>query len=220
MYKKLLLSFIILTVSAICFSNEYISVNSNSKTLEYHNHDTYEVWYDTYYNNPSFVIWDLTFEDAVLSDSSNNRAKSGFKQCGSSAKENGYTKSGFDKGHMCPNNDRDWSKESSLNTFRACNICPQTGALNRGNWKKYEAYAHTLANKYQLVTIVCGPIYTTRDRVIIPGNIVVPNAFFKVFIINNKIFECYIFYQNNTFEMANINKIEKLTGLKFKIKKD
>ena len=160
----------------------------------------------------------MTFEDAALSDSVDNRAKSGFRQCMSSAKEIGYIKSGYDRGHMCPNNDRDWSKESSINTFRTCNICPQTSALNRGNWKKYEAYAHSLANRYQLVTIVCGPLYTTKDRLSLVGDIVIPNAFFKIFIVNNKIFECYIFYQNNIVENTTIDEIESLTKFKFNVK--
>lgn len=218
MYKKLSIFCIFLFLVFNIYANEYVKVKY-SGDLEYHNHETYEVWYNTEYNNPVFVIWDLTFEDATLSDSVDNRAKSGFKQCGSSAKENGYAKSSYDKGHMCPNNDRDWSKESSLNTFRACNICPQTAALNRGNWKKYEAYAHTLANKYQLVTIICGPIYTTKDKLVLDGNIAVPNAFFKIFIVNNKIFECYIFYQDNTFKQATIEEIEQLTKLKFILNK-
>lgn len=215
MLKKLLVFYIFLVFNLS--ANEYIEVKYPGE-LEYHNHETYEVWYNTNYNNPAFVIWNLTFEDALLSDSADNRATSRFKQCGSSAKENGYTKSGFDKGHMCPNNDRDWSIESSLNTFRACNICPQTIALNRGNWKKYEAYAHNLAKRYQLVTIVCGPLYTTNDRLSLVGDIIIPNAFFKIFIINNKVFECYIFYQNNTFEQVPIDKIEELTKFKFTVK--
>lgn len=217
MHKKLSIFCIFLFLVFNLSANEHIEVKYQGE-LEYHNHETYEVWYSTNYNNPAFVIWDLTFEDAALSDSADNRAKSGFRQCMSSAKEIGYIKSGYDRGHMCPNNDRDWSKESSINTFRTCNICPQTSALNRGNWKKYEFYAHILANKYQIVTIVCGPLYTTKDRLLLVGDIVVPNAFFKIFIVNNKIFECYIFYQNNIVENTTIDEIENLTKFKFNVK--
>ncbi len=219
MYKKVSIACIFLFLFLLfnLSANEHIEVKYPGE-LEYHNHETYEVWYNTNYNNPAFVIWDLTFEDVTLSDSADNRTTFRFKQCGSSAKEKGYTKSGFDKGHMCPNNDRDWSIESSLNTFRACNICPQTIALNRDNWKKYEAYAHNLVKRYQLVTIVCGPLYTTNDRLSLVEDIIVPNAFFKIFIINNKVFECYIFYQNNTFEQVSISKIEELTKFKFTVK--
>lgn len=217
MYKKVSIACVFLFLLFNLSANDYIEVKYPGE-LEYHNHETYEVWYNTNYNNPAFVIWDLTFEDATLSDSVDNRTTPRLKQCGSSAKENSYTKSGFDKGYMGPNNDRYWSIESSLNTVRACNICPQTIALNRGNWKKYEAYAHNLAKGYQLVTIVCGPLYITNDRLSLVGDIIIPNAFFKIFIINNKIFECYIFYQNNTFEQVSIDKIEELTKFKFIVK--
>lgn len=216
---KRFLLFLLLTLGFNCFANKYIEAVS-TKNLEYHTHETYEVWYDTVFHNPAFVIWDLTFEDATLADAASDNRSSSFKQCGSSARHSDYAKTGFDRGHMCPNNDRDWSKESAAETFRMCNVCPQSSSLNRGNWKKYEAYTHELAKKYQLVTVACGPIYTLGGMVTLKGGVVVPDAFFKIFVINGKVFECYIFYQNNTFEPVTLSKIEELSNLEFKIKEN
>jgi len=72
MFKKLSIFCIFLFLIFNLTANEHIEV-AYSGELEYHNHETYEVWYNTSYNNPAFVIWDLTFEDAVLADSVDNR---------------------------------------------------------------------------------------------------------------------------------------------------
>lgn len=217
---KKLISFISFFFIAIfLFANEHISIVSDVE-YEFHKHETYEVWYDVENHSPAYVIWDLTFEEANLSDAAkDNRKSGGFTKCGSSAKHSDYNKTGYDRGHMCPNNDRDWSKESSAETFRMCNICPQTPALNRGVWKDFEAYGHKLAKKHQLVTIACGPIYnnTLTNRIFIGSSKVrVPEAFFKIFVYNKNV-ECYIFCQNNTYRKVDLSQIEKFTNYKFSL---
>ena len=212
--KRFLSLIVTLLLMSFSFANSHVGVIS-ALNLEYHDHDTYEVWYDIDMKNPAFVIWDLTYEDAVESDAANNRKSWSFQKCGIAPNEKAYSKSGFDKGHMCPNNDRDWSLDSAKNTFRTCNICPQSPSLNRGVWKKYEKRGHDLAKKHMLVTIVCGPAYTSDDNFQLADGQRIPNAFFKVFVIDNKFEECYIFYQNNTVEKVDIKDVEKLTKLHF-----
>lgn len=168
------------------YSNSHADIAGVNR-YEHHDHDTYELWFDTNWKNPAIVVWDLTAEEAILSDQSSNRAGGSFVACGSakSASRN-YPNSGYDRGHMCPNNDRDWSKSASKNTFRACNICPQLPDLNRsgGAWFNYEKYGHTLAKEHMLVTIVCGPYYDSSiaPKYIGKDNVRVPDGFFKVFV--------------------------------------
>ncbi len=208
--KVFSLFFSLIFILSSVFTNDYIKVLSD-KEMEYHDHETYELWYDTEYNNPAYVIWDLTKDEAINSDNSmGNRPGSHFAKCKSSADEKIYSKSGYDKGHMCPNNDRDWSSSSAKNTFRTCNICPQTPLLNRGIWKKYEEYGHIVAKENELVTIVCGPIYLTESYL---GNIRIPDKFYKIFYYNDKC-ECYIFDQNNNIVETSIEEIEKLANIK------
>lgn len=204
---------------SMVFANENLEI-IKKQALEYHDHETYELWYDVENRNPAYVIWDITFEDAILSEAVNNRTTSKFTVCKSSVKEIVYSKSGYDKGHMCPSNDRDWSKESSYNTFRMCNVCPQTPALNRGSWKKYEKRGHELAKKYQKVTIAAGPIYENNENVfLIKGGVRIPDAFFKVFYADGKFLEAYIFYQDGSTVTKSISDIEKVAKLQFVAKK-
>lgn len=221
--KKLLGLTPLLFLFSIVNANEHVKVYYN-KNYEYHDHETYEVWYDVEYHNPAVVIWDLTFEDAIQSEAASDTRASKFTKCTNTVSTQVYTKTGYDRGHMCPNNDRDWSKESSENTFRMCNVTPQTSTLNRGIWQKYERMGHELAKKNMLVTIVCGPIYidNSKSEIWISDNDVpkvrVPDYFFKIFIINNKIDSCWIFDQSGIQpKSVNIKEIEKQIGISFEV---
>lgn len=58
--------------ASLLVANEHVSVTSD-KQYEYHNHETFEVWYDVDTKNPAYVIWDLTAEDAIISAQNNHR---------------------------------------------------------------------------------------------------------------------------------------------------
>lgn len=221
MIKKLITLFLLCSP---LFANEYLKITSNKK-LEYHDHETYESWYDVEYKNPAFVIWNLTAKEAEDSDKETGNRSSSFKQCGSSATHKMYTvsknetdKVRYDRGHMCPNNDRDWSKESAAETFRMCNVAPQRHSLNNGSWKKYEKYGHELAKNYKFVTIACGPIYDTINFVN-DTDIRVPDRFFKIFVVEGKIIEAYIFDKNGGDPLyVSEKEIERVAKIKFEVK--
>ena len=56
-----------------------------------------------------------------------------------------YTNTGFDRGHMCPSDDRDGSDADNAVTFLMTNIMPQAPQLNQGIWAELEDYARSLA---------------------------------------------------------------------------
>lgn len=84
-----------------------------------------------------------------------------------------YTGSGFDRGHICPNADRNGSPDSMAATFLMTNMTPQTPDLNRGPWQKLEAYLRTLVTRGSDVYIVSG-VYgengKIKRKVTIPSN--------------------------------------------------
>lgn len=84
-----------------------------------------------------------------------------------------YTRSGFDKGHVCPSADRSASVEGMTATFLMTNMTPQTGDLNRGPWQKLEGYLRTLVTRGSDVYIVAG-VYgekgKLKNKVSIPTN--------------------------------------------------
>lgn len=202
------------------FGNDYVKVSSATE-YEYHDHDTYEVWFDTFNKNPAYVIYTLRAEDVIEAEAVNNRKSWSFVKCGSAnAGNRNYPKSGFDQGHMCSSASQDWSIESAKNTFRACNICPQTPALNRGIWKSYEDYERRLAKEHMVVTIICGPVYYNDKYAPVyigKDNIRVPDGFFKMFVYDGKVQMTLLFTQSNEVSGTTLRKIEQLENFEVEV---
>lgn len=93
-----------------------------------------------------------------------------------------YTRSGYDRGHMCPAADQKWSEEAMNDCFVMANICPQLNDLNAHAWKNLEDRERQWAQRDSAIWIVCGPIYLQGEEVKTIGTpkIRVPDAFFKV----------------------------------------
>lgn len=67
-----------------------------------------------------------------------------------------YTGYGFDRGHMCPSDDRDLSDSDNANTFRMTNIAPQAPELNQNTWGDLEDYCRTLITDGNELYIIAG----------------------------------------------------------------
>jgi endonuclease G, mitochondrial len=68
-----------------------------------------------------------------------------------------YTNSGFDKGHICPSDDRDAGKVDNDATFYMTNMIPQSPICNRQTWGDLEDYCRELAIEGNELFIVAGP---------------------------------------------------------------
>jgi endonuclease G len=68
-----------------------------------------------------------------------------------------YDGSGFDRGHMCPAQDRSARQEDMDATFYMTNIVPQSPSSNQRGWERLESYCRDLAKKGHELHIVCGP---------------------------------------------------------------
>ena len=101
-----------------------------------------------------------------------------------------YTNSGFDRGHLCPSDDRDGSFEDNDETFLMTNIAPQAPNHNRGIWADLEAYSRKIAEAGNELYIVAG-VYGKggtgsnggKTNTLENGKIVVPESFWKVIVI-------------------------------------
>ncbi len=67
-----------------------------------------------------------------------------------------YTNSGFDRGHMCPSDDRDGSSTDNAATFLMSNIVPQAPINNQQTWKSLEDYCRTLMDQGNELYIISG----------------------------------------------------------------
>ena len=101
-----------------------------------------------------------------------------------------YTGTGFDRGHICPSDDRDGSDTDNAATFKMSNISPQAPVLNQQTWGDLENYCRTLLNQGKELYITAGGYGnggtgslggTTTS--IAGGTIKVPAYFWKVIVV-------------------------------------
>jgi len=124
---------------------------------------------------------------------------------------------------MAPAGDMKWSEQAMRESFYLTNICPQNHNLNAGDWKSIEEKAREWASAYEHLYIVCGPIVAEKPQTIGTCKIVVPEAFFKVFLskIDKHWHTIGFVCPNQAGHKAlstyckTIDEIEDLTGIDF-----
>jgi endonuclease G len=101
-----------------------------------------------------------------------------------------YTGSGFDRGHMCPHEDRSANDDMSHATFVMTNIIPQSPNVNRKAWEQLEIYCRDLAKQGKTLYIISGPAGTcgtgskgSLSSMGMVGHVVVPAKCWKVIMV-------------------------------------
>lgn len=101
-----------------------------------------------------------------------------------------YTNTGFNRGHLCPSDDRDGSDADNEVTFLMTNVMPQAPILNQVTWGNLEDYARSLIyDGYEVYTVAGG--YGAggtgsnggTTTTIAFGNITVPSRYWKVLVV-------------------------------------
>jgi endonuclease G, mitochondrial len=67
-----------------------------------------------------------------------------------------YTNTGFNRGHMCPSEDRTRTQADNDSVFFMTNMIPQSGTLNSGQWAQLEGYCRTLSQSGDKLYIYSG----------------------------------------------------------------
>jgi endonuclease G, mitochondrial len=147
------------------------------------------------YNNgrgtPNWVAWHLSSAwkgTATRCDCFASEAllPSGFYKVTSTA----YTSTGFDRGHLCPSDDRDGSATDNAATFTMSNMVPQAPANNQGLWANLEAYCRTLitaGNELYIISGAYGSGGTGSNggttTTINNGRVTVPSRLWKIVVV-------------------------------------
>jgi endonuclease G len=146
------------------------------------------------YNNtkgtPNWVSWRLADSDLGTAPRKpfhpDDELPSGFKK----VTPKDYNGSGFDRGHMCPHDDRAKNDASSTATFVMTNMVPQSPQNNQKAWDRLEEYCRSLVRGTNRVCyIIDGPVgqggigrqgfrNTTPN-----GQVVVPSGTWKVIMV-------------------------------------
>jgi endonuclease G len=151
--------------------------------------------YTMSYNNakgePNWVSWHLSPAwkgaaarcDCFAAD--NSLPTSFFK-----APSTSYSLTGFDRGHLCPSEDRDSTSTDNASTFLMSNMFPQSPNLNRVTWVALENYCRTLMDAGNELYILAGGYGTGGSgsnggitSTIASGSITVPARCWKVIVV-------------------------------------
>ncbi len=201
-----------------------IPVISNGKQGQILQRTGYTLSYDSKNKTPQWVAWELTKEETRGQEERSTEFLPDPDVIGSQVVTYDYSHSGYDRGHMAPAGDMKWNKQAMQESFYMSNICPQDHNLNTEDWNDLEMKAREWARRYGKVYIVCGPIYNgKRNEYIGEHRVKVPDAFFKVILINNdnKQYALGFLFENEAGErpleeyLTSVDYIEKLTGMDF-----
>lgn len=172
---------------------------------------------------PNWVAWELLGSETDGAESRYNTFWQDQKVEGCPNTKD-YSRSGYDRGHLCPAADQKWSRQAMIDCFSMANMAPQNHSLNSGAWNTLEKKERIWAQRDSAIVIIAGPIYEKNDTERIgDAGVRVPSAFFKVIIAP------YIesprgigFIYPNMSSPGNmkdysmsIDEVEKITGIDF-----
>ena len=180
-------------------------------------HDTYSTLFAVDYQNPEVALAYLDRE---------NVNEKGFKRPTSFTVQNApkkvkvrpadFTNTGFERGHMIPNDMFDYNVDKQKDTFSVYNISPQYPECNADGsaWWKIEQQIELRAWDYGRVYVITGPILDKKPNQyekISAHEIVVPEKYYKILISYNTDADIDEFESIEIYFFSNTPASEKIT---------
>lgn len=188
-------------------------------------HNYYKLCYSEKHEQ---AIWLSYFLTKSMSETNNAKRKNNFYPdalvSGGSAFPVDYKNSGYDRGHLCPAGDMNFSELAMNESFYMSNISPQVPAFNRGMWSMLEEKIRQWAvADSQLYIITGGLLHDSLPVIGITNKISVPEYFYKVVLDNEGAEKKAIAFimpnkklTGSVFNYAvTVDSLEKLSGLDF-----
>ncbi len=190
-------------------------------------HDAYVTSYNPDNRIADWVAYELTAEESSARkdrDGLEFRMDPDLHGCTQAMRED-YTGSGWTKGHLMPAADAAFDSQAMSETFYLTNVCPQTEALNAGDWQYLEKQVRAWARRYGSVFVVTGPIVgENRYGTIGDRYVVVPDYFYKALLVQRKdgSYSSVAFVMGNDDERyylrdcyMTVDELEEMTGMDF-----
>lgn len=199
---------------------DFLPTSTTGKIIH---HNFYSLSYSEKHEQAEWVAYNLRAEHISSSNFKRPYFEKDPKVLSQSAHYKNYSKSGYDKGHLCPAGDRKFSKEAHDETFLTSNISPQNHEFNSGIWNRLEQKTRYWATKYKNLYIVTGGILTPNLETIGSEKVTVPNYFYKIILDFQepeiKAIAFLIPHKNSEKALykfvTSIDEIEKLTNIDF-----
>jgi endonuclease G, mitochondrial len=135
-----------------------------------------------------------------------------------------YKNSGYDRGHLCPAGDMNWSRQTMEESFYMSNMSPQLHEFNAGIWEKLEHRVRKWAVRRGEVFVVAGGVLTKDlSKIGMKNSISVPGYFYKIIYSakNGGSAIAFIIPHNActgksyTDFAVTVDSVEKVTGIDF-----
>ena len=146
-------------------------------------HAGFTLCYREKYEQAEWVAYTLDSEKIQKNVERKDNFRSDPKVLTGSATPADYKKSGYDRGHLAPSADMTYSFETMDESFFMSNMSPQKADFNRGLWKDLEHEVRCLAERFDLLYIVTGPVLDKAEFNSIGKNCVaVPDFYYKAIL--------------------------------------
>ncbi|WP_244289541.1 DNA/RNA non-specific endonuclease [Flavobacterium tiangeerense] len=194
---------------------------STTNTIVKHNY--YSLSYNENYEQAEWVAYELK-KDYIK----NNNFKRPYfiedaKVITGSADWRNYKNSNYDKGHLCPAGDMEFSMSAYNDTFLTSNIAPQDKKFNNGIWNRLEQKVRYWAVKENGVYVVTRGVLNNSLKTIGKEKVAVPQYFYKILMnrSGNRVKMIGFLMSNQPSDeplykfVVSVDAIEKLTGINF-----
>lgn len=143
------------------------------------------VYYNINKNCPALVVWSLTKSDlghqrrpasqSFLTDPACPRPR---------AKSSDFTRSGYQRGHLCPSADRSADIQLMRATFVMSNVAPMCPDLNMQGFAQAEEHSRSLAWANHRCLLVAGAFFSSDSlRYLNKSSVGIPDSFFRACIV-------------------------------------
>ncbi|WP_345142387.1 DNA/RNA non-specific endonuclease [Flavobacterium ginsengiterrae] len=200
-----------------------VSYEPTSTTNQVIKHKYYTLSYNEKFEQAEWVAYELKKEYLKNGNYKRPYFIQDPKVTTGSADWRNYKKSGYDKGHLCPAGDMEFSKEAYDDTFYTSNISPQKHDFNSGIWNRIEQKTRYWADKYNDIYVVTGGVLKDSDKKIGTERVSVPKYFYKIVLAKSgKEHKAIAFLVPNADSdksiydfVVPIETLEKMTGIDF-----
>jgi endonuclease G, mitochondrial len=197
-------------------------IPSSKTNTEIVRHTAFILNYREEYELASWVLHKLVKEAAYGREQRSNEFIPDPKVESGSAVTQDYSRSGYDRGHLCPAGDFRHDKELQDETFYMSNMAPQVPDFNRGIWNDLENKVRSWVKKRGELIVITGPILKKGLPTIGRMNqIAVPEKFYKIiYDPENEEAIAFLFPNEGSVELVksftvSIDELETLTGIDF-----
>lgn len=147
------------------------------------NYRYYTISYSNTHKNAEWVAYELLGARLDLSVREERQSFRSDPHVKSEASNSDYSNSGYDRGHLVPAHDMDFSEQAMTESFYMTNVSPQVPDFNRGIWKSLEGKIRKWAKKERRLYVITGPLLKKTieraDRISSTGP-TIPRGFFKI----------------------------------------